>query len=138
MYFRASANDAAPMSESELYPAIIGTYSKGDTRLFRINSGLAWQGQVIEHTARRLILLDPRPVKLGVPGMSDLIGWTTEGGPGYEWPRHAVFCAVEVKGPRTRTTREQAAFIDLVTRHGGRAGIARSVEEAGLIIQGGI
>jgi hypothetical protein len=69
-----------------------------------------------------------------------LIGWTTID----RWGKFAsegvapiaIFTAVEVKGPRTRITPEQLAFIDTVRRAGGRAGVARSVEEAKLIIDG--
>jgi hypothetical protein len=61
--------------------------------------------------------------------VSDLLGWTTE-------DEVAIFTAIECKGARTRTTPEQVAFIDVVRRAGGRAGIARSVEDAGHIIRG--
>jgi hypothetical protein len=125
MYFRASANDAAPMSESELYPAIIGTYSKGDTRLFRINSGLAWQGTVIDHSPERLILAHPRPVRLAAEGMSDIIGWSAG----------ALFTAIECKSKYGRVTDAQQCFLNIVKACGGRAGIARSVEDAGLILR---
>jgi hypothetical protein len=114
------------MSESSLYPAIIGEYSKGDTRLFRVQAGLFWAGQVVEHTANRLVLLNPRAVKIGVPGMSDIIGWSTG----------AIFTAIECKSARGRATPEQQAFIDTVRRAGGRAGIARSPEDAGKILRG--
>ena len=79
------------------------------------------------------MLLHPRPIKLGAPGISDLIGWTSEG---YRAP--AVFVAIECKSKRGYPTTEQAAFLEIVTRHGGRAGIARSVEDAGLILRGEI
>lgn len=116
------------MSETDLYPKILTEFSTGDTRLFRVNAGgIAWQGTVIERTATRLVLLNPRPIKLGFAGLSDLIGWT---GP------LATFVAIEAKGPRTRITTEQRAFVDLVNRSGGRAGFARSVDEAGSILRG--
>jgi hypothetical protein len=126
------------VSESDLYPAIIGAYSNGDTRIFRVQAGLFWAGQVIEHTATRLILANPRAVKIGVPGMSDLIGWTRDAAPeGFiETFKPARFLAIECKAPRGRLTDEQSAFLHLVQRSGGRAGVARSVEEAGLIIRG--
>lgn len=49
--------------------------------------------------------------------------------------------AIEAKAPGwTKPTNEreeeQAAFLDLITRHGGRAGFATSVEEARAIIEG--
>jgi hypothetical protein len=125
------------VTESSLYPAIIGEYSRGDTRLFRIQAGLFWAGQVIEHTANRLVLLNPRAVKIGVPGMSDIIGWTSVPGTVDNYAEDvAIFTAIECKSARGRLTDEQSAFIHTVIRAGGRAGVARSVEEAGHIIRG--
>jgi VRR-NUC domain len=111
--------------EADLYPAILVAHSHGDARLFRIQSGLFWAGTVIQRTADRLVLLHPRAIKVGATGMSDIIGWSNGG----------LFTAIEVKGPKTRVTAQQLAFIDLVKRSGGRAGIARSVEDAGEILK---
>jgi hypothetical protein len=119
------------VSESDLYPQILAAHSTGDTRLFRTHVGLYWAGKVIERTANRLVILNPRAIKVGAPGMSDLIGWTTVDGV-------AVYLAIEAKGARTRIEPEQQNYIELVRRMGGRAGIARSVEDAGRIIQGEI
>lgn len=124
------------MTESDLYGPILATHSRGNVRLFRQNSGFAWQGTVIEHTPSRLILANPRPLRMGAPGLSDLGGWVSEFNADLGW--QAIYTAIEVKGPRTRTTPEQRSFLELVRRSGGRAGIARSVEEAGLILSGEI
>ena len=112
--------------ERDIQTSILLELSHGPTRLLRINAGVAWQGTVIERTQHRLVLARPYAIRLAAPGVSDLIGWT-EGG---------RFVAVEVKGPRGRVTDEQAAFIELVRRSGGLAGVARSVEEARAIIRG--
>lgn len=121
------------VSESDLYAEILAAHSHGDTRLLRVNAGLAWQGTVIERTPSRLILAYPRPVRLAAPGVSDLIGFTR-----IVWPESntplAIFTAIECKSARGRLTAEQAAFLDTVTRLGGRAGVARSVEAARHII----
>jgi hypothetical protein len=117
------------MSERDIQNEIQKELSRGPTRLLRINAGQAWQGRVVEQTPERLILSPWYPIKLAAEGVSDLLGWTTE-------EARAIFTAIEVKGPKTRTTPEQEAFIDLVLRAGGRAGIARSVEDARLIIRG--
>lgn len=125
------------MSESDLYPAIMGAHSRGNTRLFRQQSGLAWQGTIVQHTRTRLILDNPRAIRSGVPGMADLGGLTavkvTES---MVNTTIAVYLAIEAKAGRGRLTPEQAMFLEMVRQLGGRAGVARSVEDAGLIIQG--
>lgn len=127
------------MSETKLYSEIIGELSHGHTRLFRNNAGMAYQGRVLERTPQRLILSPWYPVRLGAEGMSDLIGWspvvTNQERIVVGDNLLAVYTAIEVKGPRTRTTDEQFAFIETVRRAGGRSGIARSVEDARLITQ---
>lgn len=125
------------MSETELYTEILTEYSRGNTRLFRINAGMAYQGRVIERTPGRLILAPWYPIRLAAEGVSDLIGWTTvavAGDGGLE--RAALFVACEVKFGRRKPTPEQESFIATVQRAGGRAGVARSVEEAGIILRG--
>ena len=59
-------------------------------------------------------------------GSSDLIGWTHDG----------RFLAVEIKLPGKHPTREQASFIEAVLAAGGRAGVARSVEDLERILEG--
>jgi hypothetical protein len=116
-------------TESELLADILLEHSKGDARLFRTNAGVAWAGTIIERTARRLVLMDYHPVKLGPEGFSDLNGWVREG-------EHAIYCAIEGKIGRRQATPAQAAFLGLVLAHGGRAGIARTVDDAGRILRG--
>ena len=113
-------------SERDIQNQILIALSHGPTRLLRINAGVAWQGRVLQHNRDLLVLAHPRALRLAAPGVSDLIGWT-EGG---------RFVAVEVKGPRGRVTDEQAAFIELVRRSGGLAGVARSVDDARAILEG--
>jgi len=43
---------------------------------------------------------------------------------------------IEAKSETGKPTKEQQAVIDLVNEHGGRAGIARSIEDAEQIIRG--
>ena len=113
-------------SERDIQNQILIALSHGPTRLLRINAGVAWQGTVIERTQHRLVLARPYAIRLAAPGVSDLIGWT-EGG---------RFVAIEVKASRGRVTDEQKAFIELVRRSGGLAGVARSVGEAKAILDG--
>ena len=63
---------------------------------------------------------------VGGTGGSDLIGWT----------KHGVFAAVEVKVPGGRVRPEQEAFIAAVRASGGKAGIARSVEDMIAVLEG--
>ena len=112
--------------ERDIQSTILVALSHGPTRLLRINAGVAWQGTVIERTQHRLVLARPYAIRLAAPGVSDLIGWT-EGG---------RVVAIEVKAGRRQPTDEQAAFIELVRRSGGLAGVARSVEDAWAILEG--
>ena len=59
------------------------------------------------------------------PGGSDLIGWVD-----------GRFLAIEVKTATGVVSHEQKDFIDLVRRHGGLAGVARSIQDAKDIING--
>jgi hypothetical protein len=126
------------VSESELYGQIIQAHSHGATRIFRQQSLLAWAGKIVSRTATTITLLHPHAVKFGVPGMADLGGLTaveiTEAMIGQTM---AIDVQIEVKYGRAKPTAEQAAFIAMVRQLGGRAGVARSVEDAGLIISGG-
>ena len=117
------------MTERDIQNDILREISRGNVRLFRQNAGFAWQGTVIEQTPTRLVLANPRPLKMGAPGISDLGGWVTVDG-------IAIYTALEIKSARGRATSEQLAFIDTVRRAGGRAGIAKSVEDARRIISG--
>jgi len=116
-------------------------------RMFRINVGMAWTGKVEQIRATRtvtlhagdVVLREARPFKSGVPGMSDLIGWT---------PREitqdmvgstvAIYSAVETKSLRGRPSAEQQNFISAVQNAGGLAGIARTDEDLSTILCGKI
>ena len=119
------------MSETDLYTEILSGHSRGPTRLLRINAGMAYQGRVIDRTPGRLILAPWYPIRLAAEGVSDLIGFTQE-------DDRAIFVAIEGKVGRRKATPEQEAFLEMVRRHGGRAGVARSSEQAGIIIRGEI
>ncbi len=125
------------MNETELLAQILLACSRNTNRLWRTNAGIAWAGKIAEHTPRRLVLIDPHPVKLGPPGFADLNGFASElVTPEMVGSRVAIYSAVEGKVGRRQATDEQAAFIRLVLGAGGRAGIARSVEDAQKILRG--
>lgn len=79
------------------------------------------------------------PIKFGVgnPGGSDLLGITpvviTQDMVGQTI---GVFTAIEVKTPTGRVSDAQHRFIQLVNNQGGRAGVARCVEDALAIVRG--
>lgn len=74
--------------------------------------------------------LDCRPVKIGVPGVSDCIGWrTVEITPDMVGQHIAQFMAVEVKTAKGRATAEQLQFLSTVEQAGGIAILARSDDD---------
>lgn len=114
------------MSETQNKNDILSTLSNGSTRLFKFQCG-------------QFRLDDGRYITVGVPGMSDLLGWhtiqITLDMVGSWLP---VYCAIEVKKKGARTERKrleaQKSFVAEVKRHGGLAGFATSAEEARTIL----
>ena len=111
-------------SEQTIQQQIRLACSRGPVRLWRNNTGTLRD----QHG---------RPVTFGLcPGSADLIGFhsvtITADMVGQQL---AVFAAVEVKSPTGRPTPEQTAFLEHVTAAGGLAGIARSVEDAEMILR---
>lgn len=115
------------------------TASKLGARLFRINVGLAWVGEIVEKSPLRLILKNPRPFKAGVSGMSDTAGFVSQVvTPDMVGTKIARFLAVEDKQGTGRPSPEQKAYIDMVRAAGGYAGISRSDEDTAAVIRGEI
>lgn len=115
------------------------TASKLGARLFRINVGLAWVGEIVEKSPIRLVLKNPRPFKAGVPGMSDTAGFVTQVvTPEMVGQKIARFVAVEDKQGTGRPSDEQKAYIRMVRAAGGYAGISRSEDDTAAIIRGEI
>ena len=96
------------MTEAQTQQQIlIALNSRPDCRVFRNQVGV-------------LRTIDGRTVRAGLcVGSSDLIGWY-----------RGRFLAIEVKSATGKTSKEQEAFLAVVRKHGGLAGVARSVEEA--------
>ena len=85
-------------------------------------------------------LPDPRTGRLVTFGLArgsaDLIGWrTVTVTQAMVGTRVAIFTSIEVKTPTGRIRPEQQAWLEAVTHAGGIAGIARSVDDAKLIIK---
>jgi len=113
------------LTHAELLAAIMLEHSRGDTRLLRANAGRGWTGKIVYQDHDRITLSPYRPFHGHHEGVLDLLGWT---GP--------YFLAVEGKVGRDQLRPAQHAFIDLVLACGGRAGVARTLEDARAIIEG--
>lgn len=120
----------------------------GDCFLFRANVGRAWQGVgapvrtnrpiVVPLNPGDVLLRSARPFDAGPPpGFSDLFGWREITiTPDMIGQRVAVFVGVECKSETGKARERQVAFVDAVNRSGGRAGFARSIQDARDIIEG--
>ena len=111
------------MSEQTIQQRIRIACSTGDTRLFRNNTGTLRD----QHG---------RPVQFGLAkGSADLIGWRTVTiTPEMVGSTVAVFTSIEVKSATGRLKPEQQQWLDAVQAAGGIAGVARSVEDAQLLL----
>lgn len=112
----AGSNEAAVQNRIRL------ALSRGATRLFRNNTG------ALKDATGRL-------VHFGLcKGSSDLIGWKTVTiTPDMVGQSVAIFCAIEIKD-KGKATPLQRRFVTVVQEAGGMAGVARSIEEAQIII----
>ena len=119
----ADAGNVRPcigMKESDLQRLIMIAASAEGHRLYRFNVGLGWVGDVVSKTAETITLRNYRPFKAGIPGISDLIGWTRDG----------RFAAIEVKIGRRQPTEAQSNFVSAARAAGGIGAVVWSVEEA--------
>lgn len=131
------------MTESELQQRI-RQLSRGPVRLFRNNVAQSWAGQSMRITAANaftigqtlrpgdVIVRQARPLHAGLAvGSGDLIGWrSTVISDAHVGQTLSRFVSLELKTPRGRVRPEQRQWADVVSAHGGIAGIVRSVEEA--------
>lgn len=106
---------------------------------FRANVGQAWTSNDISRLPDgSLILRSPRPFSTGLPpGFSDLFGFVpvviTPDMVGKTLP---VFAGIECKSSKGRLREAQERFISVVLANGGRAGFARTPQEALAIARG--
>jgi len=111
--------------------------SKIGARLFNTHVGKFWAGRVVGRlTNGDTVLRNARIVNVGVKGQSDLNGWIPVTiTPEMVGTTVAVRVEIEVK-TTDRPSPEQLAWIAAVIKNGGRAGIARTAEEAVRICSG--
>lgn len=101
-------------SEANIQNDILIALSKAGATVWRNNTG------ALQDKTGRL-------VRYGLcKGSSDIIGICSDG----------RFLAVEVKKTTGRVTDDQLRFIEAVRAKGGRAGVARSVDDALRILEG--
>lgn len=106
---------------------------------FRVNVGQAWTGEAHRLPNGDVLLKNARPFNTGLPpGFADTFGLTpvvvTQDMVGQ---KIGVFHAIEYKDAKGRVSTKQASFLQAVRSHGGRAGVARSAQEAMDIALGG-
>jgi hypothetical protein len=130
------------MAEIDLMRRLQIVASQLGARLFRQNSGMAWVGKVQRGPATvrlgtgDVVLRNARPFHAGFEGLSDLGGFVpVEITPDMVGSTVAVYAQVEVKAGAA-TSKEQAAWIDLVNANGGRAGVAKSEADLAVILRG--
>ncbi len=133
------------MSETNLMRRIHVALSIVGARLFRNNVGTGWAGETIHIKHPTTVALCPgdvvihnaRALHAGLcAGSSDLIGWKPVQVTQDMVGRHlAVFVAVEVKAEDGRVQPNQKQFLEIVKESGGIAVVARSVQEAVLLLQ---
>lgn len=76
-------------------------------------------------------------VNIGTKGMPDLVGFTPHVVTAEDVGKTlSIYTAPEVKAGADTVKPEQQAFIDFVNKNGGRAGIARTPEDAVRICRG--
>jgi hypothetical protein len=135
-------NNLVAMKEKNLMSLIMLAVGKAGVRVFRNNTGQAWQGaerKFYEEGGRRVLkIYDPRPIDAGlVEGSSDLIGWTEVTiTPEMVGQKIAVFTAIEVKkNIKSVVSAKQLNFLTVIRNAGGIAGLARDPEEAARLVK---
>ena len=115
----------------------------GKALIFRANVGQAWQGSKVDKLpGRKIVIHNARPFNTGLPpGFSDTFGLVSEEITPEWYERNkgkkvAIFVGIEVKDEGKKPTEKQTNFIGAVNDNGGRAGVARSVDDAMRIVAG--
>lgn len=101
------------MTETDIQTAIRIELSRRGCIVHRTNSG-------------KYYTEDGRPIRIGIPGQSDLQGHRPDGRCFY----------IEVKRPGQKPRQNQQDFLEAMRNTGALAGVAHSVEEAVRIVFG--
>jgi hypothetical protein len=118
------------MAEFTFMKNVLAAFGRGSVRLFRSNAGVSWQGDEVQRTAKVVVLENPRAIHGWPAGTADLVGWqTVTVTPEMVGRRVALFVAVETKSPRGRLTAAQRRFLAAVESAGGRACVARTLDD---------
>lgn len=106
--------------------------SRKGARLFPMSVGKFWAGQVAGKTADgHMILKNARLVNVGFQGLSDTLGGSPMTITADDVGKTVmVLTAVEIKAGSDRLREGQSEFINAIKKMGGRAGVARSPEDA--------
>lgn len=126
------------MSRTNEHEIMLALGSDPDTRLFGNEVGLGWSGKLVSNNGGTTVLTNARPVKYGLaPGSADLIGIRrVVVTPDMVGQTIGVFVSIECKKGRGRAETEQVIWRDMILRFGGRAGVARGVDQARAIVEG--
>jgi hypothetical protein len=138
-------------SELNIMKKVMLKLSKNRVSIFRNNVGTGWIGRVfrvakpvkvfinnnpVQLNAGDIVIQEPRPLDAGLfKGSSDLIGWKTITiEPEMVGKQIAVFSSIEVKKHNGKATKEQVLWIQNIRNAGGIGGVARSEDDADLIL----
>jgi hypothetical protein len=139
-------------SELNIMKKVMLRLSKNRVSIFRNNVGTGWIGRVfrvakpvkvfinnnpVQLNAGDIVIQEPRPLDAGLfKGSSDLIGWKTITIESEMVGKQiAVFSSIEVKKHNGKATKEQVLWIQNIRNAGGIGGVARSEDDADLILK---
>lgn len=107
------------MREKEKINEILRDLDPETERLFRINAGVGWAGDIVKNKSGFLVLKNARPLKAAPKGWPDLCGWTTITiDSSMVGQKVAVFRFDEIK-LTGKLSHEQQALLNLLKKMGG-------------------
>jgi hypothetical protein len=114
------------MGEQELIKKRLRGLDPERERLFRINAGMGWSGEILRREKTHIVLGNPRPLHAAPSGWPDLCGWeTVEITPEMVGEKIAVFVGEEMKFSGSLRPN-QRRFRDMLLRMGGIHRVVRS------------